>query len=41
METEARSILSEAVAGHRDQPEPNPAKAIRVRFAPPGGIDPD
>ena len=37
MEAEARSILSEAVAGDRDQPEPNLAEAIRRRFAPLGG----
>jgi antitoxin FitA len=39
MEAEARSILSEAVAGGRDQPEPNLAEAIRRRFAPLGGVD--
>jgi len=39
MEAEARSILSEAVVGNRDQPEPNLAEAIRRRFAPLGGID--
>jgi hypothetical protein len=39
MEAEARSILSEAVAGDRDQPEPNLAEAIRRRFAPLGGAD--
>jgi plasmid stability protein len=39
MEAEARSILSEAVAGDRDQPEPNLAEAIRRRFAPLGGVD--
>lgn len=32
-------ILSEAVAGDRDQPEPNLAEAIRRRFAPLGGVD--
>ena len=39
MEAEARLILSEAVAGDRDRPEPNLAEAIRRRFAPLGGID--
>ena len=39
MEAEARTILSEAVAGDRDQPEPNLAEAIRRRFAPLGGVD--
>jgi antitoxin FitA len=39
MEAEARSILSAAVAGNRDQPEPNLAEAIRRRFAPLGGVD--
>jgi antitoxin FitA len=39
MEAEARSILSEAVAGDRDAPEPNLAEAIRRRFAPLGGVD--
>ena len=39
MEAEARSILSEAVAGDHDQPEPNLAEAIRRRFAPLGGVD--
>jgi plasmid stability protein len=39
MEAEARSILSEAVAGDRDRPEPNLAEAIRRRFAPLGGVD--
>jgi plasmid stability protein len=39
MEAEARSILSEAMAGDRDQPEPNLAEAIRRRFAPFGGVD--
>ena len=39
MEAEARIILSEAVAGDRDQPEPNLAEAIRRRFAPLGGVD--
>ena len=39
MEAEARMILSEAVAGDRDQPEPNLAEAIRRRFAPLGGVD--
>jgi plasmid stability protein len=39
MEAEARSILSEAVAGDRDQPEPNLAETIRRRFAPLGGVD--
>ena len=39
MEAEARSILSEAVAADRDQPEPNLAEAIRRRFAPLGGVD--
>ena len=33
------SILSEAVAGDREQPEPNLAEAIRRRFAPLGGVD--
>ena len=41
MEAEARSILSEAVAGDRDQSEPNLAEAIRRRFAPLGGVDLD
>lgn len=39
MEAEARTILSEAMAGNRDQPEPNLAEAIRRRFAPLGGVD--
>src|SRR3954447_21569007 len=39
MEAEARIILREAVAGDRDQPEPNLAEAIRRRFAPLGGVD--
>jgi antitoxin FitA len=39
MEAEARAILSEAVAGDRDQPERNLAEAIRRRFAPLGGVD--
>jgi plasmid stability protein len=39
MEAEARSILSEAVAGDREEPEPNLAEAIRRRFAPLGGVD--
>ena len=39
MEAEARTILSEAVAGDRDQPEPNLAEAIRRRFTPLGGVD--
>jgi plasmid stability protein len=39
MEAEARTILSEAVASDRDQPEPNLAEAIRRRFAPLGGVD--
>jgi antitoxin FitA len=39
MEAEARRILSEAVVGDRDQPEPNLAEAIRRRFAPLGGVD--
>jgi plasmid stability protein len=39
MEAEARTILSEAVANDRDQPEPNLAEAIRRRFAPLGGIN--
>ena len=39
MEAEARTILSEAVAGDHDQPEPNLVEAIRRRFAPLGGID--
>ncbi len=41
IEAEARSILREAVAGCRDQPEPNLAEAIRRRFAPLGGVDLD
>jgi plasmid stability protein len=41
MEAEARSVLSEAVAGDRDQPAPNLAEAIRRRFAPLGGVDLD
>lgn len=41
MEAEARSILSEAVAGDRDQPQLNLAEAIRRRFAPLGGVDLD
>ena len=39
MEAEARTILSEAVAGDRDHPEPNLAEAIRRRFAPLSGVD--
>ena len=39
MEAEARSILSGAVAGDREQPEPNLAEAICRRFAPLGGVD--
>jgi antitoxin FitA len=39
MEAEARTIISEAVAADRDQPEPNLAEAIRRRFAPLGGVD--
>jgi plasmid stability protein len=39
MEAEARTILSEAVANDRDQPEPNLAEAIRRRFAPLGGVN--
>jgi antitoxin FitA len=39
MEAEARTILTEAVAADRDQPEPNLAEAIRRRFAPLGGVD--
>jgi plasmid stability protein len=44
MEAEARAILSEAVAGNREQlepnlAEPNLAEAIRGRFAPLGGVD--
>ena len=39
MEAEARSILSEAVAADRNQPEPNLAEAIHRRFAPLGGVD--
>ncbi len=39
MEAEARTILREAVAGDRDQSEPNLAEAIRRRFAPLGGVD--
>jgi plasmid stability protein len=39
MEAEARSILSEAMAGDRDPSEPNLADAIRRRFAPLGGVD--
>jgi len=39
MEAELRSILSEAVEGDRDPPEPNLAEAIRRRFAPLGGVD--
>jgi antitoxin FitA len=39
MEAEARSILSGAVAGDREQPELNLAEAIRRRFAPLGGVD--
>jgi hypothetical protein len=31
--------LADAVAGDRDQPEPNLADAIRRRFAPLGGVD--
>jgi plasmid stability protein len=41
MEAEVRSILSAAVAGDRDLPEPNLAEAIRRRFAPLGGVDLD
>ena len=39
MEAEARIILADAVAGDRDQPEPNLAEAIRRRFAPLGSVD--
>jgi plasmid stability protein len=39
MEAEARIILADAVAGDRNQPEPNLADAIRRRFAPLGGVD--
>src|SRR6516225_2441024 len=39
MEAEAQSILSEAVAGDREKPEPNLAEAMRWRFAPLGGVD--
>ena len=39
METEVQSILSEAVAGDCDHPEPNLAEAIRRRFLPLGGVD--
>jgi plasmid stability protein len=39
MEAEARSMLSEAVAGDRDRPEPNLAEAIRRRFASLGRVD--
>jgi plasmid stability protein len=39
MEAEARTILSEAAAGDRDQAEPNLAEAIRRRFTPLGGVD--
>ena len=39
MEAEARSILSEAVAGDRDRSETNLAEAIRRRFAALGGVD--
>jgi plasmid stability protein len=39
MEAEARTILSEAVAGEPDESEPNLAEAIRRRFAPLGGVD--
>jgi plasmid stability protein len=39
MEAEVRSILSAAVAGDRDEREPNLAEAIRRRFAPLGGAD--
>ena len=39
MEAEARTILSQAVAGERDRPEPNLAEVIRRRFAPLGGVD--
>ncbi|MGD9617774.1 MAG: plasmid stabilization protein [Alphaproteobacteria bacterium] len=39
MEAEARRILSQAVAGDRDQPELNLAEAMRRRFAPLGGVD--
>jgi antitoxin FitA len=36
---EARTILSETVAGDRDMTEPNLAEAIRRRFASRGGVD--
>jgi len=39
MEAEAQSILSEAVAGDREKPEPNLAEAMRWRFAPLGGVN--
>jgi plasmid stability protein len=39
MEAEARTILSEAVAGEHDEREPNLAEAIRRRFTPLGGVD--
>jgi hypothetical protein len=39
MEAEAQSILSEAMAGDRDQPKLNLAEATRRRFAPLGGVD--
>jgi len=39
MEAEARSILSEAVAGDRDRSETNLAEAICRRFAALGGVD--
>jgi len=39
MEAEARTILSEAVASEREQPEPSLAEATRRRFAPLGGVD--
>jgi antitoxin FitA len=39
MEAEARTILSDAIAGDRVESEPNLAEAIRRRFAPLGGVD--
>jgi plasmid stability protein len=39
MESEARSILTEAALQNEPVGEPNLAEAIRRRFAPLGGID--
>ncbi len=39
MEAELRTILSDALAGDREEGEQNLADAIRRRFAPLGGVD--